>query len=248
MTDHRPGGARMDPAPHEELELRLRDLAGHLDFPATPPIRDEVMGGLRSSTAPRWRLALAAVALVALLGAIGAAIGFGVGGLRLAPARSLPPLPSEIVAERGLGERLSLDAARARLGFEPRLPAALGAPDDVYVAEPPNGGALTLVWRDADGAIDLLVTELRADIGPDAFEKIIHEGTVVEPTTVGDTPAWWVGGGNHPFFYRDANGAIVHTTLRLAEPTLFWQEEGLTTRIEGATDLEDARRIAASMR
>lgn len=247
MTDRR-NGTRIGPAAHDALETRLVELARHLDFPATPQIRDEVMRGVRSSTAPRWRLALAAVAFVALLGAIGAAIGFGVGGLRFAPAPSLPPLPSGIVAERGLGERLSLDAARERLAFEPRLPAALGAPDDVYVADPPDGGVLTLVWRDDDGAVDLLVTELLAGIGPDTFEKIVIEGTVVEPTTVGDSPAWWVGGGSHPFFYRDASGAIVHTTVRLAEPTLFWEEEGLTTRIEGAADLEDARRIAASLR
>ena len=231
------------------LELRLADLASAIDLPPTPPMREAVLDGIRRRPSGRWRLAAIALALVVLAATVAALVTFGVGGLRLVPnVETLSPLPSGVVAERALGDRLSLDAARSRLAFEPRLPVALDAPDDVYVVEPPRGGALTLVWRDAAGGIGLLVTELRADIGPDAFEKLVIQGVTVQRTIVGEVAAWWVGGGEHPFFYRDANGAIVDTTLRLAEPTLFWEQDGITFRIEGARDIDDARRLAESIR
>jgi hypothetical protein len=235
-----------------DLERRLADLAPHLEFPPTPPLADEVAARLTPARAPRrpWRLIAVAFAVFLLLGAVAAAIGFGIGAVRLLPATgSLPPLPSALVAERGLGERTTLDAARASLAWEPRLPTVegLGQPDDAYVASQPTGGVLTLVWRDASGGVALLITQLRAEIAPEAFEKILIEGTRVDATVVGGAPAWWVGGGAHPFFYRDADGRFVDETLRLAEPTLIWEADGLTFRVEGADDVAAARRIAVSL-
>ena len=236
----------------DDLELRLADLAMHVDFPPTPALADRVVERLRPARAARSRLHLVLVLAAALLiVAVAAAVGLGVRGVRLSPSTgSVPPVPSDIVGERALGQPMSLDAAGGVLGFAPRLPAleTLGPPDDIFVLEPPRGGALTLVWRDAAGGIALLITELRADIGPDSFEKLIAEGVDVQATEVDGEPAWWVGGGQHPFFYRDASGAVVHETLRLAEPTLIWEEDGLTLRVEGAPDIGEARAIGASLR
>ena len=50
-----------------------------------------------------------------------------------------------------------------------------------------------------------------------------------------------------PFFYRDASGRIVDTTLRLVGSALIWDEDGVALRVEGAPDLASAMRVAASL-
>ncbi len=113
---------------------------------------------------------------------------------------------------------------------------------------------MTLLYRERDGFpadpgtnIGLIVSQFRADIGPDVFEKMIRSGVSVTPTTVSDQDAWWVAGGDHFFFYRDAQGQVVDSTLRLASDTLIWEEAGVTHRVEGAPTLEDAIRVAESL-
>jgi hypothetical protein len=69
----------------------------------------------------------------------------------------------------------------------------------------------------------------------------------VEAATVNGRPAYWVAGGEHFFFYRDENGQIVESTLRLVGSTLIWEQDGLTLRIEGAPSLDEAMRIAESL-
>jgi hypothetical protein len=56
-----------------------------------------------------------------------------------------------------------------------------------------------------------------------------------------------VAGGTHFFFYRDPDGKIVETTIRLVGSALLWEEEGLVIRIEGAPNLEAAQKVAASL-
>ena len=56
---------------------------------------------------------------------------------------------------------------------------------------------------------------------------MILEGTQVEAVTVNGQNGWWVEGGVHAFFYRDATGAFVDTSLRLVGSALIWEESGL---------------------
>jgi hypothetical protein len=130
---------------------------------------------------------------------------------------------------------------------------ALGQPDAVYLATVPDGGTVTMAWGDrpdypagADG-LGVMVTEFLADIGPETFEKMILEGTQVESVTVNGRRGWWVEGGFHAFFYRDAEGQMVDTSLRLVNSALIWEEAGLALRVEGAPDLASAMRVAASL-
>ena len=113
---------------------------------------------------------------------------------------------------------------------------------------------MTLLYGERSGfptdpasGIGLIVTQFRADIGPDVFEKLIEGGVRVMPARVHGEPAWWVAGGDHFFFYRDAQGHIVDSTLRLASPTLIWEEGGVTYRVEGAPSLAEAARVAESL-
>jgi hypothetical protein len=252
----------MTDARQPALDDRLVDLGSAIAFPATPPLSALVADGLRQPPRrfglgrPISRgLALALAATVLLVG-IAAAFGVGLGGLRLTfgPA-SFSPLPSMSVGP-GLGEPTTLADARAQVGFALRVPGlpALGAPDRVYLADPPAGGAVTLLYAERTGfptdpatGISLIVTQFRADIGPEVFEKLINAGVRLEATKVHDHDAWWVAGGEHFFFYRDPQGRVVDSTLRLAGDTLIWEEGGVTHRVEGAPSLEDAIRVAESL-
>ncbi len=244
------------------LESRLLELGTAMAFPATPPLAALVADRLRqpprrfSLLRPvRRGMALALVATVLLVG-IAAAFGLGLGGLRLTfgPA-SFSPIPSLAVGP-GLGQPTSLADARQGVTFPLRVPGLteLGDPDLVYLADPPAGGAVTLLYGERDGfpadpttGIALIVTQVRADIGPDVFEKLINSGVSVTSASVQGNAAWWVAGGDHFFFYRDANGQPVESTLRLAGATLIWEEGGVTHRVEGAPSLADAVRVAESL-
>ena len=246
------------------LEDRMLDLGTAIAFPPTPPLAALVAERLRQPTRrpafgpgrPLGRgMAIALTATILLVG-IAAAVGIGLGGLRLTfgPA-SFSPLPS-LLAGPGLGQPTSLEEARGEVAFALRVPTLgeLGEPDLVYLAEPPAGGAVTLLYGERSGfpadpatGIGLIVTQFRADIGPEVFEKLIDAGVSVTPTTVQGGAAYWVAGGDHFFFYRDADGLMIESTLRLAGQTLIWEESGVTHRVEGAPSLADAVRVAESL-
>jgi len=245
------------------LDERLRDLGTSVAFPPTPPLVELVGDALRRPAPRGFGLGRpisrgVAVALLAtiLLAGIAAAFGFGLGGLRLTfgPA-SFSPLPSFVVGP-GLGTPTSLEEARGQVGFSLRVPTLteLGQPDAVYVTQLPAGGAVTLLYGDHAGfpadpatGIGLIVTQFRADIQPEYFEKMIDSSVSVTSSRVNGNAAWWIAGGNHFFFYRDANGRIVNTTLRLASDTLIWEEGGVTHRVEGAPTLAKAILVAESL-
>jgi hypothetical protein len=245
------------------LEDRLFDLGTAIAFPTTPPLSALVADQLRQPRRgprigfgrPVSRGVALALAATLLLVGIAAAFGIGLGGLRLVFGPAPSPLPSMAVGP-GLGEPTTLAEARSTVTFSLRGPALaeLGNPDLVYLAEPPAGGAVTLLYRERDGFpadpatnIGLIVNQFRADIAPEMFEKLLGSGVQVTPAKVDGLSAWWVAGGEHFFFYRDAQGRVVNSTLRLAGDTLIWEELGVTYRVEGAPSLEDAIRVAESL-
>jgi hypothetical protein len=246
------------------LELALADLAVAVRFPPTPALaagigprleRQPVLGWWPWPGSMRRSLVLAVAGLLTLVGVAGA-IGLGIGAIQIRFADGTPlPTPDRSVANRAFGEETTLAAAQAEVAFTIRLPVdpALGPPDGVFLADFPEGGMVTLVWGERPGfPVDdagngPVVTEFRADIGPETFEKMITEGTRVEAVSVNGQSGWWVEGGTHAFFYRDASGQMVNTTLRLVTSALIWEGDGLALRVEGAPDLETALRVAASL-
>jgi len=245
----------------DRLEDRLLDLGSAVAFPATPPLSALVAD--RLSQPRRWigggrpvsRAFALALAATVLLVSLAAAFGIALGGLRLVFGPAPSPLPSVVVGP-GLGELTTLADARESVTFTLRVPAlpGLGNPDLVYLAEPPAGGAVTLLYREREGFpadpatnIGLIVTQFRADIGPEVFEKLINTGVRVTSVSVHGLDAWWVAGGDHFFFYRDAQGNVIDSSMRLASDTLIWEEAGVTHRVEGAPSLADAIRVAESL-
>jgi len=243
------------------MEAALADLAAAIEWPATPPLAASVGAAIRTGTprAPGWRPAHRALVLgvlaALLLAGLAAAVGIALGGLRILGSGEPPgsPLPPSLVAERGLGERVTLERAIEALdGLLVPTDASLGAPDHVYYDTTTH--AVAMAWTDRPGlpsdpesGLGVVVTQFRADMGPQTFEKLLLEGAVIEQVVVGQTTGYWLEGGQHLFYFRAADGSVADTSIRLVGTTLMWERDGKTVRIEGAPDLETAKRIAESM-
>jgi hypothetical protein len=265
-----------------DLDRALADLAASLEFPPTPDLAAAVSARLDQAPSPtparprRWswptgwrRLAVAGLAVVLLAVAVLAASP----GTREAVARRLGlrgigvelggPPPSTATTttggrlDLGLGERVTLEEARRRVGFPVLVPqtGGLERPDAVFVSEAvPPGGRVDLVWRarpglPASGFTDagLLITEFQGQTTPEFIKKVAVAGQV-EFLEVGGEPAYWFSGEPHFFTYLDRAGNFREEQTRLAGNTLIWQRGALTLRLEGEISKEEALRIAESMR
>ena len=166
-----------------------------------------------------------------------------------------PPLVP-LGARLDLGRSLTLDAARARVGFTVELPAALGTPDAVYLLDTPPGGQVALVYRpraDLPAAsttgVGLLLTEFQGSLpsGGPAL-KGLPPGTRIEDVVVGGSHGYWIDGDPHLFGFQDATGHAEMETTRLAANVLLWEDGLLTLRLESALDRDAALSIASSTR
>ena len=261
-----------------ELGQALADLGARVAYPPTPQLAQAVRARLVAAPRPRRSLwpvlvpsprALAAglLALVLLGGAVLAlspAARTTVAewlGLRGISIEYVPAAPTPAAAPAGirsfLGERVTLDEARRRVPFRVRTPSLpeLGAPDEVYVGEPPPGGQVSFIYLPRPGlpaaketGVGMLLTQFRGSVEPGFAKKLAGPDTDVRPVSVDGAPGYWIEGAPHVFIYRDANGNIREETLRLAGNVLLWERDGITYRLESALDHDQAVRIAASLR
>ena len=253
-----------------ELESRLEQLAGAVEWPSTPDLREPVRRAIARRSRPwfesRWALAAVAVIVILalLLGyapsrtAIADWINLHTGLIHTTSVPTPSPLPSGPIGKRlGLGTPSSLAAARSSIGWNILVPAELGQPDEVYVqtTDAPTGGEVTLVYGPRAGippagqtGASVLVTEARGTVEEQFFGKIAGPGTTISPVTVGNIDGWWISGSPHVFFFTDASGTVRYETLRLATNTLILDVGGTVVRIEGNLTFSQAEAIALSLR
>lgn len=237
-----------------DLERELRDLSAWLETPDPPDVTARVRVRL-SRPAPRrrrWR-SLAAMALVALLVAVlpptRAAVADAVAGLlRFAgvsiATSSAPALPSGAPSPLPAQRAAALDEAQRAVRFPIRLPAKLGPPERVLVADPDATGncrVATLLYD--GGALRIDAFDGRLDL---AFHKEASPPGVAWVQVNGDF-AIWVD-NPHVLSYVDRAGEVRRETARLAASTLIWQEADVSYRLEGALTEAEAIEIASSLR
>jgi hypothetical protein len=150
------------------------------------------------------------------------------------PSTSVPPVYS------GLGDRITLDEATAGSGGRLLVPSTLGEPDDVFR----RGVVVTLGY--GGESPDWLVMEV---LEPSSvlFEKIVLTGGQVRRLTVNGNPGVWVEGPQELVYVGPDREPQVEDA-RLSANTLIWEQDGVSVRIETPHGLEDALRVAASMR
>lgn len=199
-------------------------------------------------TGRRWILAgiAALIAVVAGVAPARAAVVDAVGGLlriagievRREPAPGgLPSRPSPLPS---LSTVTLADARRVAL-FPLRVPATLGAPEQVQLADPDPAGAprvVTLVYRGGTVRLD----EFDGAVSPYFFKT----APGADWTEVGQAQAIWLP-APHPVTYVGRDGVERTETARLAGPTLVWTADEVTYRLEGLPDLDQARNIALSL-
>ena len=147
-----------------------------------------------------------------------------------------------------MGETTLADL-QSRLGrniLMPGDPPDLGLPDKVY-AQYWAGTIIILVWLEP-GSQDRARLILY-QVSSDAFgEKAAGETTFVQETTVNGKPAAWVT-GPHVLRFLDSSGYIDMQARRFVDGNvLVWEQAGTTYRLESALSLEEAVRVAESLR
>ena len=259
-----------------QIEVRLQQAASSFVYPPTPDIAGavsaqlgrEARGTLTSTPAARIRPRLAWVALavlVALLLSLGVPevqafvrsilrIGSieivvptptpGTSNLAPTPVRTIGPLSIS-----GLMGETTLTDMQNQLGrpiLTPAYPPDLGPPDKVY-AQYWAGTIVILVWLEpgSEDRARLILYQVSSD----AFgEKAADETILVQETTVNGSRAAWVT-GPHVLRFLDSRGRMDMQARRFIEGNvLVWEQGRNTYRLESALSLEEAVRVAESLR
>ena len=153
------------------------------------------------------------------------------------------PAPIDLVSILELAGETSLEEARASLDFPLRLPAYppdLGAPQRVFVQEL-GGPLLVLVWVDSDMP-ERVVLSLHA-YGPGTFAEKFKPQEVQEAQVNGERALWMAG----PYLIKVRNGNYEASRL-IDGHVLIWTIDDITYRLETSLSLEEAVRIAESVR
>jgi hypothetical protein len=200
-----------------------------------------------------------------VLAAVAGAVGLGVPGIRIffggptpSPTSPASPTPTPLGSRplgfaMGLGTAVSLEEAARIAGIDLILPAdpAIGPPDESYILV--NRAAL--LWSERPGlsadpetGVALLISEFRGSVDEGYYNKTLDNAARVTPVTVGGHPGYWISGPPHFFFYVDPSGKPVDDSHRIVGDTLIWSDGDVTYRLESELGMEDAIRLAESLR
>ncbi|RSN01809.1 hypothetical protein DMB42_37170 [Nonomuraea sp. WAC 01424] len=252
--------------PFDDLETELTALGGLLDLPSPPPADVAAAVRARLETSPpegesvtrlpapgrrkdvrrtrraRWKIVAAVVIAV---GAVTAATPQG----RAAVARVLrfagielelgdrPPTPVRTTANLPGEHTVAPGDLPALVRFKVGTPTELGAPDHATVSD--QGRVVSLFWP---GGVRL--DQFQGGVDPFFFKKLGPPWP--EYVQVNQAQGWWIPGA-HPLGYiQRTDGSPI--PLRQAAPTLIWQRDTITYRLEGAGTKERAIQIAESLR
>jgi Domain of unknown function (DUF4367) len=153
------------------------------------------------------------------------------------------PEPLYSITASGLAVESSLEHAQSELPFPIRLPEYppdLGAPDRVFLQE--NDQMAILVWTEPDDP-DKARFSLH-EIGPGSVIIGKFEPRVIQEIQVNGNYAVWVKG---PYLVQLTNDT--YNWRRLVEGnTLIWEEEEITYRLETDLSLDEAVKIAESLK
>jgi hypothetical protein len=231
-----------------DLERELHELGAALAVPNPPDVRSAVRAQLDARPARfRSRTVRRALAVVVALAAVLAVTPQGRAvvtdllsyagvdihrGTDEAPVVPRSPLPGQ--------ERVGLGVARDRADFPVGLPARLGLPDRVVVAD--SARVVSLLY--GSGATAVRLDEFDGRLDPVFDKTISFEATSVD---VGSNSGWWLS-RPHGLRYVDRDGLVRGETARLAGSTLIWESGGVAFRLEGHLTRAEAVAIAASVR
>ncbi len=255
-----------------EIDVLLHASAKAFAYPRTPNIAAGVfirlddegqshaiagsfIDSLRQTFArPALRVA-AAVLLVAAV-AVGSALAvpqsrealadfFGLSHVKIEIGPVLGP-PPPVLSPASFAEPATLGSAQDRVDFAIRLPAIDGTrmtPDAVYVEGRSPGAEVVITVYEAEDF------DLYQSANGFFGKGGIPTSDVIQDASVSGQEAIWISFGGHIASSLDGQGRVFIETERTVErATLLWEETGVTYRLETSLSLEEAIRIAESLR
>jgi hypothetical protein len=240
------------------LERELRHLGASVAWPE-PDVAGTVAAELRAgrraerpvprlSLWPRRRVvALIVVGLLLIAGtAVAAKLAIGAISIETVPELSTPSATASPPSpDSNLGNRVTLQKARAGAGFPISLPRDLGPPVDVYIGGFGDSTRVSLLWPQPDAPMvlgaqkGLLLMEFAGEDAGAATKETVPE-TEIEAVDVGDVRGYWIDG---PHQLVLADGSVVHPR----GSALLWERDGVTFRLESKLSKADAIRLAETV-
>jgi hypothetical protein len=225
-----------------ELERRLQDLGAEIAYPATP--RFDLSFERRPLRLPRLRpLVLGLAVLLAVLAGVlalspGARSAFlEIFRLKGATVERIERLPEVEVQAIDFGERVSVEEAELRVGFEL---VDLGEPDAVFVR---GTRMASLVYGPVDNP-RLVLSQLRGSVWDGFVKKVGSAGTRVENVTVEGERGLFITGDEHFVMFLDEDFNITDEPTYLAGTVLLWNRGELLLRLEGDLTRAEALELA----
>ena len=167
--------------------------------------------------------------------------------------RASSATPGALGQVLGLGTRLPLDEAERLAGIDSILPTdpAIGPPDGAFLL----ANRVALVWPERPGlpadpssGVGLLISEFRGEVTQGIYDKYLDSDAQLTPVTVNGNRGYWISGPPHFFAYVDPNGRVVEDSRRVVGDTLIWADGDVTYRLESRVGMEEAIRLAESLR
>jgi len=239
-----------------ELERALTAVGRDLEVPEAPDLVPAVLAqlGPRSPARPerrRWVLAVALVVVAALAATLAipdarsALLRFlSIGGERIEFVDALPEVPVQDDLDLTLGERVTLEEARRRSSFA--LRELDDPPDGVFLGE---RGTVWFLYGSSERPRLLVAQSSLLPPGEEMLlKKVAAPETRVERVEVEGSPGIFLSGEAHFVLLVDENGLIVEDSARLARDVLIWERGRVGLRLEGDFELDEALRVAGSLR
>jgi hypothetical protein len=180
----------------------------------------------------------------------------GVPGIRIVIERETPtPIGSPVGSSLLLGQRTTLDAARAAVPFALRLPdpATYGQPDEVYLRTLPDGNPMvTFLYypapnlpRAAETGAGSLLMAFPSPLNGAAFlaKGVAVQGGDMIRANVNGADGWWITGASNLMLIEDPSAPPFGAgPSRPSANVLLWSEGGVTYRLE--SDLDETAAVA----
>jgi hypothetical protein len=254
-----------------DFETQLRSIASGMEYPPTPDVAGSVAARMRSTRSRiiSRTLARSLVVVLVLLASLlfippvraGVLDFIQVGIVRI--FRAEPPTMTPVTAtpkenqatpvptsssllpflDQIAGETTLQDAAQ-KTGYPillPSYPAGIGEPDRVFLQDA-EGPMTILVWMDPQqpGQVEMSLHFIPK--GSWAVNKFAP--VAIDDTSVNGAPAVWAEG---PYLILLQNGDMKIERLMNGH-VLIWENNGVTYRLETSASMEEAVRIAESLK
>lgn len=264
-----PQSGSVDEAQREFFEQQLLSISKKMDYPRTPDVTGFVMKRLRRRTrflsrTLAWSLTVLLIlcsSLMLIPSARAAILEFiQIGAVRIFRVEPTPMLPPNeelpvpatpyataqplIPMLENLAGETTLAEAQQTVDYSlllPSYPSDLGPPDRVFVQDA-DGDITILVWIDPQRPAEVLMSLHFIPPGSWAVKKV--NPTLIEETTVNGQRAIWAIG---PYPLRFSNGDLDFTRL-VDGHVLIWAQGEMTYRLETDLGLEEALKVAESLK